>query len=577
MSMKKISLLLAFLVYLGLQVVFAQTRQITGTVTSSEDGSTVPGASVVVKGTTLGTVTDMNGKFSLRVPESAKTLVVSFMGMTTVDVQLTSATDYSVVLKPAPLAISEVVVTALGIKRSERSLGYSAAVVNNQQITVTGNSSMVNALQGVIPGVNVSSSSGAPGASSRVILRGISSLGGNNQPLYIVDGVPINNSMPGSDTDINRGFNFGNNANDLNPDDIQSVTVIKGGSGSALYGSRAANGVIIIVTKKGAAAQKGTAKVEVNNATTFDTPLRLPLMQNEFGQGWYDGTVAANLEENGSWGPKFDGKERVWGHVVEDQQQYKPYVALPKNLSDFFDTGVNSNTSVSISNGNDKTTYYASYGYVSNNGIMPGPADSYRRHTFNLTGSTKFGEKFKIDVAMNYIRKDDRYVLTGQEQSVMDGLWQTPRDISIVDQSDYNNKFNNVDNYYTVYAQNPYYVLNEHGSRMKQNRIFGSVNLDYTIFPWLTATWRIGTDVSNSNLKMYRAITLSSRAHYNDEVGRVTEASYYNSEVNSDLMLNIKKTWNDFDLNAVLGENVNQRDSRNHMLEVVGLSLPGFL
>ena len=574
--MKKVSLLLAFLGFIGMQVVFAQTREISGVITSSQDGSTVPGASVFVKGTTLGTVTGNDGRFSLRIPESAKTLVVSFVGMTSAEVPVTSASTYNVGLQYAPVEIGEVVVTAMGIKRSEKSLGYSAARVTNEDITMTGNSSMMNALQGKIAGVNVSSASGAPGASSRVILRGVSSLGGANQPLYIIDNIPINNSMVGSSTDINGGLDFGNRANDINPNDIQEITILKGGSGSALYGSRAANGVIIIVTKKGAQSTNGVAKVEFSNATTFESPLRLPKMQNEFGQGWYDGTVEANLEENGSWGPKFDGKDRVWGHVVDNQQKYKPYVGLKNNVKDFFDTGLTNNASVAISNGNERSTYYMSYGNVNSDGIMPGNSDSYKRNTIALRGSTKFGEKWNVNGSLNFIRKDMKFVPTGQDQSVMDAIWQTPRDISLVDQKDYNNKFNNVDNYYTVYAQNPYYVLNEHGNAFRDNRIFGSVGIDYNILPWLTANYTIGSDVSNATLKSYRAITLSNRAHYNDEFGRVTESSYYSSEITSDVKLSLKKKFNDFDLSAVFGQSLNQRESRSQSAQVIGLSLPGF-
>ena len=177
---------------------------------------------------------------------------------------------------------------------------------------------------------------------------------------------------------------------------------------------------------------------------------------------------------------------------------------------------------------------------------------------------------------MNYIRKDSRFVPTGQEQSVMDAIWQTPRDISIVDQKDYKNKFNNVDNYYTVFAQNPYYVLNEHGNKFRDNRFFGNVSVEYTILPWMTATYRVGSDVSNATLKSWRAITLSTRAHYNDEVGRVSESSYSTTEITSDFLLNMNKKINDFNVGLVLGQSLNQRESRNQTAEVIGLSLPGF-
>ena len=376
--MKKIALLLAFFA-IGLQVLMAQTKEISGSVTSADDGGAIPGVSVSVKGTSLGTITDMDGKFRMKVPQDAKSLLFSFVGMNSQEVIIGNQSTFKVKMTSGNISVDEVVVTAMGIKRSEKSLGYSASKVSNEEINSTGNSSMMNSLQGKIAGVNVSSASGAPGASSRVVLRGVSSLGGSNQPLYVIDGIPINNSMAGSSTEINGGLDFGNRANDINPEDIQEMTVLKGGSGSALYGSRAANGVIIITTKKGAASTKGNAKVEVSHSTTMENPLRLPQFQNEFGQGWYDGTLAANLEENGSWGAKFDGKDRIWGHVVDNQQKFKPYVALKDNVKDFFETGLTNNTTASISNGNERSTFYLSYGNVNADGIMPGSSDSYKK------------------------------------------------------------------------------------------------------------------------------------------------------------------------------------------------------
>ena len=573
--MKKIFLLLVFFA-ISLDTLMAQTKEISGKVSSADDGGLLPGVSVSVKGTTLGTITDMNGEFRIKVPQDTRTLVFTFVGMTTQEVAIDNQTNFNVTLSSANISFDEVIVTAMGIKRSEKSLGYSAGRVSTDYLTATGNSSMMNALQGKIAGVNVSSASGSPGASSRVILRGVSSLGGSNQPLYVVDGIPINNGMSGSSTDLNGGLDFGNRANDINPEDIQEMTILKGGSGSALYGSRAANGVIIITTKKGAASVNGNAKVEFSHSTTLANVLRLPTFQNEFGQGWYDGTLAANLQENGSWGPKFDGKDRIWGHVIDNQQQFKPYVALKDNVKDFFETGLTQNTSVSIGNSNDRSSFYLSYGNVNDDGIMPGNSDSYKRNTISLRGSSKFGEKINVAGSINYIRKDSRFVPTGQEQSVMDAIWQTPRDISLVDLKDYKNKFNNVDNYYTVFAQNPYYVLNEHGNRFRDNRLYGNISIDYTILPWMTATYRAGSDISNATLKSFRAITLSTRANFNDEVGRVSESSFSSTELTSDFLLSMTKKITDFDLSVVLGQTLNQRERRDQTTEVIGLSLPGF-
>ncbi|WP_243347014.1 SusC/RagA family TonB-linked outer membrane protein [Parabacteroides sp. FAFU027] len=570
--MRKLTLFFLCLI-VNIALVSAQTK-VSGLVISAEDGQPVIGASVVVKGTKVGTVTDLDGRFSLNVPFGTKTLVFRYVGFDSKEESVKAS--MRIVMQPSSQALSEVVVTALGIKRSEKSLGYAATTISNQQLTTTGDRSALNALQGKVAGVDISSASGSPGASTRVILRGYSSLRSNNQPLYVIDGVPVSNGVV-NQTDINGGYDFGNRANDINPDDIESITVLKGGSGTAQYGSRAANGVIIITTKNGSKANN-KAKIEVSSTTTFDTPLKLPLMQNEFGQGWYDvGGTATNLEENGSWGPRFDGKIRIWGHVVDNQQQIKPYVALPSNIKDFFDVGVTTNNSFSLSNGDKDKSYFISYANINNDGIMPSNADSYKRNNLSLRGSSTFLKNLTLSGSLNYVRKDTKFVPTGQEQSVLDAIWQSARDISLVDLKDYNNKFNNVDNYYTVYAQNPYYVLNEHGNKFMENRVYGNTALDAKILPWLTATFRIGEDASNSTLKTWRAITKSTRADYNKEVGRVGENSYYASEFNTDFLLKIEKKLQDkVSLNAILGHNFNQRDTRVQTAEVVGLDIPNY-
>ena len=572
--MRKLTFLLTCLFLVGVGLVNAQSKSISGKVLSAEDGQPIIGATIKVKGTTAGTITNVDGEFKISLQGDAKNLVVSYVGMTTAEVQ--AVNGMTVKLQSDSKMIDEVVVTAVGIKRSQKALGYSATQVNSSDITATGNRSALNALQGKVPGVEISSASGSPGSSTRVIMRGFSSLGGSNQPLFVVDGVPMNNSQIGS-TSINGGMDFGNRANDINPDDIESMTILQGGSATALYGSRAASGVILITTKNGGKSNN-KAKVDISSTTTFENPLRLPYMQNEFGQGWYDrGGGTADLQENGSWGPRFDGKIRKWGFAVDNQQQIKPYVGLKNNVKDFFDTGLTLNNTVAISNGDDNKSYYMSFGNVTADGIMPSSADSYKRNNISLRGSTKFLKIFTAAASLNYVRKDTKFVPTGQDQAVLDGIWQSARDISIVDQKDYNNKFNNVDNYFTVFAQNPYFVLNEHGNKFLENRTFGNVSLDAKIFPWLTAKFKLGSDVANSTLKTWRAIVKSSRAAYNDDPGQVTEDSYYSSELNTDFMLVVNKDFSDdFTFNAVVGHNFNQRDRRDEGSSVIGLSTPKF-
>ncbi len=571
---RKLMFLLACL-FVGIGLATAQTQSVSGIVTSEEDGEPIVGASVLVKGTNQGGITDINGRFNLsNVPSTAKTLQVSYIGMKTKDVNI--GPNLSIVLSPDTEVLDEVLVTAVGVKRSEKSLGYAATSVKSKDIMATGDRSALNALQGKVAGVEITSASGAPGSSTRVILRGFTSLSGSNQPLYVIDGVPMDNSVI-NNVSLNGGMDFGNRANDLNPNDIESMTILKGGSGTALYGSRAANGVILITTKNGAQS-KGKAKVEVTSTTTFDNPLKLPKMQNEFGQGWYNRSTAegADLAENGSWGPKFDGVTRPWGFVVDGQQQIKPYSALPTNIKDFFDTGVTLNNAISISNGDDNKSFYISYANVFSDGIMPTDADSYERHTVSARGSSKFLDIFTVSASMNYVRKDSKYTATGQDQSALDGLWQNPRDISIVDGKDYMGKFNNPDNYYTLYAQNPYFILNEHGTKFSEDRVYGNIGLDVQILPWLVASGRVGADVSNSNLKNWRAIYESARADYNNEPGRVSLSSYSAAELNTDFTLKANYTWGDFTVDGLVGHNYNQRTYGQESAGVIGLDIPYF-
>jgi len=252
----KTGFLLVFILALSIFSSIAQTRVINGTVSSSDDGLPIPGVSVSVKGTTMGSITDANGNFAITVPESAKALVFSFVGMQTQEVSISSSTKINVILKSEVIGVEEVVVTAMGIKRDKKALGYSVSEFKGEDFGNVGNEDATKALQGKVSGVSISAGSGAPGASTRVLVRGLSSITGSNQPLYVIDGVPINNSFnSGNATEnslnANAKVDFGNTASDINPADIESISVLKGAAASNLYGSRAANGVIMITTKKG--------------------------------------------------------------------------------------------------------------------------------------------------------------------------------------------------------------------------------------------------------------------------------------------------------------------------------------
>jgi len=575
--MKKLMFLFAFFALLGVQI-NAQTT-ITGTVTSAEDGAPVPGATVRAKGfTDVGTITTIDGKYSLQVPNGATALVFSFVGMKTMELPV-NGTVVDAVLQSEDVTVGDVVVTAIGIKRDEKSLGYSATKVSSDDLSKSKSSSVMNSLQGKVAGVVISNTSSGPGGSTKVVLRGYSSIGGNNQPLYVVDGVPINNSTTGV-----TGIDFGNRANDINPDDVESMTILKGASATALYGSRASSGVIMITTKSGKGS-KNKIKVEVSSTTVISDILRVPQMQNTFGQGW-SGLFA--YEENGSWGPKFDGKDRLWGTIVSNSRKLKPFVGLENNVKDFYENGLSFNNSVSLTGGNDKTSFYVSYSNLKEDGSLPTASDNNKRNTIALRGSTE-GTKFNVSAAFNYIRRntssvaDGRGGQTGASPTMYEELLQIPRDISIVDLKDYNDPFNNLDNYFTVYAANPYWVLDNSRNLFREDRMFGNIGLDYKITDWMTATWRIGGDIANNASAFNEERSDFTAGGHSATFGKapnpgwVVERSSYSQEFNSDLLLRISpKLTDDISFNGIVGYNINQRKGKTMQTAVTDLELPNF-
>ena len=572
--MKRLAMFLAFFVLVGLHLTMAQTVQITGLVTSSEDGQPLPGASVTVKGTTVGTVTDFQGKYTLSVPSSAQILAFSFVGMKTQEVAINGRTTVDALIEPTTVGLEEVVVTAMGITRSQKAVGYSVTTVNSAEISKSGQSTLMNSLQGKVAGVTVTSGGGLPGASTKVILRGYASITGNNNPLYVVDGSPIDNTSR-----VQNGVDFGNGANDINPDDIESVNILKGAAANAIYGSRAANGVIMITTKKGKASDK--IKVTFSSNTTFSNPVRLPQNQNEFGQGW---NALSDLTQNGSWGPKFNAKIRPWGAIVDNAQLIKPYVALPDNVSDFFDTGTSFNNSITFSGGNEVTNFYLSYANTSENGMIPGNMDINKRNTFAARGTVK-GKKITFSASANYVNRNGKNPPDGRGNSNAANLYsdilQIPRDVSIVDQKDYTSTFNSSDSYFTPFAYNPYYSLNEIGSSFQENRFYGNITLDYEIIKNLKATWRVGTDVSNFNREDHEAILSFTPGSYSDLAKKKGDPGYVgnyfdtNTELNSDILLTYNKSiTEDIGMNLMAGYNVNERTKKSQLTDVQSLNIP---
>ncbi len=571
--MKRLTFLLFFSVLLSFGL-YAQTV-ITGTVTD-EDGNGIAAAIVRVKDASAATMTDFNGGYSIKVPEGKNILVFSFTGKKEQEVEINGQTKIDVILESSDVQVKDVVITALNIKREEKEVGVTVTTVGNEDITKTHDKSPLTALSGKIAGVNITQASGAPSASTRVIMRGFSSINGNNQPLYIIDGVPLDNSSSGS-TSINGGMDFGNGANDLNPEDIESITILKGASGTALYGSRAANGVIIITTNKGK-SKKGLG-INYSSTVTFDSPLRLPQWQNRYGQGFFG---SRDIRENTSWGPRFDGEMRYWGYQVDGKRKIKPYVALPNNVRDFFDVGATYQNVINVSSGSDKTSFYASYSNTSADGIMPQNHDVYNRNTFSMRGSAEI-DKVTVSASANYVNKIATYVMTGQGAvSVYNNILQIPRDIPIKELEDYKDPFNNLDNFYSAYMVNPYYVLNEFGNKDVQDRFYGSSSVNYKINQNLQAMFRLGTDITSEFRHVHEpiidpnGINDQNESWVNTNEGFISEYSRERKEFNSDFIVTYTNNWNHIKLNVMLGHNLNQRQGKYLYTSVQGLDVPEY-
>ncbi len=577
---RKLMLLLACL-FVGIGLVTAQTQKVTGVVISEEDGQPVIGASVLVKGTQIGAITNVDGDFTLlNVPSSAKTLRVSFVGMQTQEVAIKP--NLRVVLKSDAEVLDEVVVTAMGIKRSEKALGYSATSVNSERITETRTSDIMSSLSGKIAGVQISNTSSDPGASNSVIIRGVSSLSGSNQPLYVVDGVPLNNSAVYSTDGLNSGYDFGNGANAVNPDDVESMTILKGAAATALYGSRAASGVVMITTKTGK-KNKGLG-IEYNGGLQWSTILRLPEFQNEFGMGWNGDHTEL---ENGSWGPRFDGSMQLWGNKYENSQKLKPYSPIKNNIKDFFDAGFRYNNSVSFNGATDKSEYYVSFSQISDDGMVPTDADSYDKYTFSARGSHKV-KALTFSSSLNYSYQKNKFATTGQGLTMLNSLYQTPRDVSIISLQDQNDIFNSPGYFYTPYGvMNPYYILENYLNEYDAERFYGKFQVDYDFLKYFKFTYRMGLDTTtgqsnrgepNLYALFYEGTPngegMGSNSPFYGKEGSYSQQITRRREINQDLLLSFSMPINDFQINALAGFNGNERKYSYLYSSVSKLTIP---
>ncbi|HEY3370501.1 MAG TPA: SusC/RagA family TonB-linked outer membrane protein [Prolixibacteraceae bacterium] len=588
--MKKFTLLLAFFAF-SLQVLMAQTKEITGTVTSAEDGGSIPGVSVSVKGTSMGTITDMNGTYSLRVPESAQTLVFTFVGMASQEVPIGNKTIINVKMANESISVEEVVVTALGISKQRKSLGYAVQDVNGDKINDAKTGNVLSALTGRVAGVNITSSAGVAGASSFINIRGQNSISGNNQPLFVVDGVPIDNSMSYSgnpDDGINNltnGVAYSNRAIDLNPDDIETVSVLKGGAATALYGLRAGNGVVMITTKKGGG--EGKVVLSFSSSIAFDKVNQLPKMQSMYAQG-SNGVYGTSTTS--SWGPKisdlrFDGatdypRDRN-GHLVlsTDPTARQDLLAHAyDNVGNFFRTGITTNNNLSITGGNKDANFFMSIGNSSNQGIVP--RNKFDKTSIKLTGETNLGSKVKVSASTNYIRSGgDRLQQGSNTSGVMLGLLrQTPT-------FDMNNghgkdgyKFKDSYEYpdgtprrYATY-DNPNWTVNKNVLTDRVDRFISYASVTYNPFSYLTVNYKLGDDIYFDRRSGHTALMSA-----NIPDGQQEEDHHYNNDLNSDLRITYTKDLiTDLTTTVTVGHNMFQSNYQQLYSQGNGFVVPDF-
>lgn len=531
-----------------------QERSLTGTVTDAENNSPLPGVNVLLKGTVTGTVTDINGSYTIEVPDEGGTLIFSSIGYITQEIAVDSRQQIDVSLSPDVQSLEEVVVTALGIERKREALAYSVSEVKGEEFTQAREPNIANALTGRIAGVNATGLATGPGGSSRVIIRGNGSLVGDNQPLYVVNGMPIDNSIPGGGSSTSgQGINVdrGDGIAGINPDDIESISVLKGGAAAALYGSRAANGVILITTKKGK-GRKGIG-VEYNSNLTFETPSMFPDFQYEYGQG-FDGrkplTQAEALSSGRlSFGAPMDGEPSI--QFDGELRPYSP-VYVKDNIKNFYNTGSTFVNTVALSGGSENVNFRLSLSDMDVNSIVPN--STYDRKTTNLNLNAFLGKKLSIETVVQY-NLEEAVNRPGTGYADYNAGWATHLVANTVDirslAPGYDENGREIEWNPVPVANNAYWVVNRYQNNDEKNRFIGQANIQYDILDNLYIRGSISRDFYNFE---YVGITPYNTAF--EPQGRYESFKSDVSETNAMLTLNYNTSFlNNFNINAMVGGN----------------------
>ena len=484
--------------------------KVTGTV--EDDFGPVTGASVVVKGTTNGTITDMDGNFTLEGVKNGDVIQISFIGYSTMEITYTGQPVGVIKLAEDTQKLDEVVVTALGMKRSEKSLGYAMQELKGDALLDSRESNIANALSGKVSGLQVVRSSGSVGGSSKIVLRGANSLTGSNQPLVVVDGTPMDNFTGGVDDAWgNSGTDMGNGLSDINPEDIESMSVLKGASAAALYGSRAGNGVILITTKSG--KKNDGLGINVNFGVTADTPFMLPELQSSFGQG---SVGAYNDQTNLSWGP------RIEGQTITTYDGRQVPMAAYDNIGAFFGTGTSFNEGVSFQQDVNGTSMFFSFNRQDDSGVTPEQSLNKTNLTLRATSFLDEAKKWKVDAKVNYVNQNahNRPIIGINPSNAFSTVYNLPRSLNVLD-------FENcVDDQGKMVwydksnspQENPYWVTQYRQNDDTRNRILGNASLKYAPTDWFDIELRGGTDyyTTTTTQKLYSGGNTKPEGSYSE-------------------------------------------------------------
>lgn len=563
----KILISLAFLLGTSLSM-YSQEKTISGTVVSAESGP-LPGVNVVIKNTNNGALTDFDGKYTIQA-SVGDVLVFSYVGMTTVEITVGTSSVIDVTLQGGNL-LEEVVVTALGIKRQSRALGYGTDVVDSEDLVKARESNIVNALQGKVTGVQITSSSGNVGGSSKIIIRGVSSLSGRNSPLWVVDGVIINNSQTagGEANRITGNRDFANGAAVINPDDVESMNVLKGAAATALYGSRASGGAIIVTTKKGRSNSDGNAMVTVNSTVRMDNLFRIPDYQQEYAMG------TNGVYDSGSNG--FDWGPRIVGQTVPNLPITNESGALrsvkDNGINDFFDTGYTYINNFAISDANEKSDYRISMTSLNQTGILPG--SKMNRYTASFNAGVRHNDKLESRFGVQYIKsKSSGTGATGSNDPNIIGLdfFSSTLDTKLFTpwKDESGNQTNHIIDDAGVLINNPLWLRHENSNDRNDDRVIANASLTYEPFEGFSVIGRMGIDLDDD-----KRLIENSKGTINRIDGDFDSDNIRRQEITTDLLATFSKNLNeDITLNTIGGFQYNSRLFERQRIRGVSLLIP---